>query len=174
MRASRPRLRCLILVAVCKAQLSLGWPGPRETSSLPILKRVQAGIARVKLQRGRSTRIRLSISAELLDHIKVALRKSSDPERAPFWAICCIAFLGFSVWESCCCRPTSMADSIWRGETWRSTTRHIRPWRGSFWRDRKLIRLERVVMWWWAGLVGSCARLQLSKCFSFSWFSCHN
>ena len=83
------------LAAVRNAQLSLGLPDPRETSSLPILKRVQAGIARVILQRGRSTRIRLPISAELLDRIRVTLLKSSDPERALFWAICCSAFFGF-------------------------------------------------------------------------------
>ena len=35
------------LSAVCSMQISLGFPDPRDPSSMPILKRVQAGIRRV-------------------------------------------------------------------------------------------------------------------------------
>ena len=82
----------IVAAAVRNAQLSLGLPDPRETSAFPILKRVQAGVSRLRLD---SARVRLPITAELLSRIRVALRTSSDPERPLFWVICCTAFFGF-------------------------------------------------------------------------------
>ena len=49
-------------------QLFLGIPGPREHSALPILRRVQAGIAQVRLGRTQSLRICLGITALILHH----------------------------------------------------------------------------------------------------------
>ena len=83
------------LAAVRNTQLSLGLPDRREQSSLPILKRVQAGIARVRLGRGQPSRIRLPITAQILHQIKQELSRTAHPERLVLWAVCCTAFFGF-------------------------------------------------------------------------------
>ena len=83
------------LPAIRNTQLSLGLPDPREQSSLPMLKRVQAGINRARLGRGHPSRVRLPITATLLRRIKHELGRTSHPERIVLWAICCAAFFGF-------------------------------------------------------------------------------
>ena len=50
------------LSALRDMQISLGLPDPREQSSLPILKRVQAGISRARILKGSPPRIRLTAS----------------------------------------------------------------------------------------------------------------
>ena len=82
------------LSAIRNTQLSLGLPDPREQSSLPMLKRVQAGISRARLGRGHPSRVRLPITATLLRRIKHELGRTSHPERIVLWAICCAAFFG--------------------------------------------------------------------------------
>ena len=89
------------LAAVRNTQLSMGLPDPREQSSLPILKRVQAGIARVRLGRSQPFRVRLPITARILLQIKQELGQSAHPERRVLWAVCCTAFLASSGWENC-------------------------------------------------------------------------
>ena len=76
-------------------QISLGLPDPRDQGSLPILKRVQAGIHRAHLLKGSPPRIRLPITAQVLRKIWTALNQSADPNKVVLWAICCTAFLGF-------------------------------------------------------------------------------
>ena len=83
------------LAAVRNTQLSMGLPDPREQLSLPILKRVQAGIARVRLGRSQPSRVRLPITARILLQIKQELGQSAHPERRVLWAVCCTAFFGF-------------------------------------------------------------------------------
>ena len=83
------------LSAVRSMQISLGLPDPREHSSLPILKRVQAGICRAKLLRGTPPRIRLPITTPVLSQIRRILDTSSNPRRVVLWAIACTAFFGF-------------------------------------------------------------------------------
>ena len=83
------------LAAVRNTQLSMGLPDPREQSSLPILKRVQAGIARVRLGRSQPSRVRLPITARILLQIKQELGQSAHPEKRVLWAVCCTAFFGF-------------------------------------------------------------------------------
>ena len=83
------------LAGVRNMQLSLGLPDPRDQSSLPILKRVQAGISRVRLRQGAPAKIRLPITAPLLLRIKHHLESSSHPCKLALWAICCTAFFGF-------------------------------------------------------------------------------
>ena len=85
----------LYLAAVRDTQLSLGLPDPREQSSLPLLKRVQAGISRVRLSRGRPSKQRLPITAHMLRQIKGALEAMAHEEKAVLWAVCCVAFFGF-------------------------------------------------------------------------------
>ena len=76
------------LAAVRNAQLSLGLPYPREQSSLPIFKRVQAGISRCKLRRGQPSKVRLPITAQLLLKIKWSLERSGHADRLALWAVC--------------------------------------------------------------------------------------
>ena len=83
------------MAAIRNTQLSLGLPDPREQSSLPILKRVQAGISRVRLGRGQPSRVRLPITAQVLRRIKGALECSAHPEKELLWAVSCTAFFGF-------------------------------------------------------------------------------
>lgn len=83
------------LAAVRSTQLSLGLPDPREQSSLPILKRVQAGISRLRASQGRPPKVRLPITAHLLQQIKATLHNTAHRERLVLWAVCCTAFFGF-------------------------------------------------------------------------------
>ena len=76
-------------------QISIGLPDPREQSSLPVLRRVQAGISRVWASAGQPKHVRLPITPQLLRQIKAALDPSSDPDRVALWAVCCTAFFGF-------------------------------------------------------------------------------
>ena len=68
---------------------------PRDQSSLPVLKRVQAGISRVRMYRGTPTQIRLPITAALLHQIRRNLDSLSNPDKLVLWAVCCTAFFGF-------------------------------------------------------------------------------
>ena len=71
-----------------------GPPGPQEQSSLPMLRRVQAGISRARLGRGHPSKVRLPITASLLRRIKHELERTSHQEGIVLWAICCVAFFG--------------------------------------------------------------------------------
>ena len=82
------------LSAVRNMQLSLGLPDPRE-SPLPVLKRVQAGIRRARLEKGPVTLVRLPITVPILRRIREALDGSSHPHRKVLWAIAAVAFFGF-------------------------------------------------------------------------------
>ena len=90
-----PQTIKLYLAAVRNLQISLGLPDPREQSSLPLLKRVQAGISRLRTLKGVKGRIRLPITAAILRQIKSALEESDLGNKLVWWAICCTAFFGF-------------------------------------------------------------------------------
>ena len=78
------------------AQISLVLPDPREHSTLPLLKWIQAGIRRVRLQRGNcSGRVRLPITVHTLTRIREVLRFSSDANSVVTWAVTCTAFFLF-------------------------------------------------------------------------------
>jgi hypothetical protein len=83
------------LAAIRNTQLSLGLPDPREQSSLPILKRVQAGISRSRLGRGQMSKVRLPITAPTLRRIKRQLDTGAYRDSLVFWAVCCTAYFGF-------------------------------------------------------------------------------
>lgn len=84
------------LSALRNTQISLGLPDPRDQSSLPMLKRVQSGISRTRLQQGTTpTRIRLPITLHTLGRIRETLVASDNPNRTVMWAIACTAFFGF-------------------------------------------------------------------------------
>ncbi len=77
-------------------QISLGLPDPREASSLPTLKRVQAGIKRAQLHNRAQNRLRLPITASILLRIRDTLEKSNHPQKVLIWAVACAAFFVFS------------------------------------------------------------------------------
>ena len=83
------------LSAVRNLQLSLGLPDPREQSSMPVLKRVQAGISRTRMLKGTSSRIRLPVTAQVLVRVHEFLAASSHPEKTVLWTIAVTAFFGF-------------------------------------------------------------------------------
>ena len=90
-----PQTGKVYLSAVRNMQISLGLPDPRDQSSLPILKRVQAGVARAAKSRGKAPRIRLPITYQLLTLIQNHLTITNHQERTVIWAIACTAFFGF-------------------------------------------------------------------------------
>ena len=74
-------------------QISMGLPDPRDQSSLPMLKRAQAGICRARAHKGTAgTRVRLPITVQVMANIKCTLFESSNPEKLVIWAIACTAF----------------------------------------------------------------------------------
>ena len=83
------------LSAVQSMQISLGLPDPHDSSSLPTLKRVVAGIARVWMLRGPSARARLSVMAIILHEVHALLAGSQCVNRKVMWAVACKAFFGF-------------------------------------------------------------------------------
>ena len=84
------------LSAVRNLQLSLGLPDPRDQSSLPVLKRVLAGISRSYADRHKPPpRSRLPITFQILSRIHAALVPSADEENTLIWSISAIAFFGF-------------------------------------------------------------------------------
>ena len=83
------------LSALHNMQISMGLPDPRDRSSLPILKPVQAGISRARITKGSPPRIRLPITANILDRIRVVLLSSADPDRHVLLAVAASAFFGF-------------------------------------------------------------------------------
>ena len=76
-------------------QISLGLPDPRDHSSLPILRRVQAGISRVRVFKGSPPRIRLPITGHILEAIHRSLATSANPDKLVPWAVSTSAFFGF-------------------------------------------------------------------------------
>ena len=90
-----PQTSKTYLAGIRNKQLSLGLPDPRDQSSLPLLKRVQAGISRVRLQRGASTQLRLPITPPLLRRIKKRMDTTRQPNGQLLWAVACAAFFGF-------------------------------------------------------------------------------
>ena len=84
------------LAALRNTQISLGLPDPREQSSLPLLKIVQAGIGRIRLQTGNTkAKIRLPITVHVLTKIKEAWQETTPEDGDLLWAVVCTAFFGF-------------------------------------------------------------------------------
>ena len=62
---------------------------------MPLLKRVQAGISRVRMTAGRRSHTRLPITAAVLAQIRTALDTPSQPNRTVLWAVSALTFFGF-------------------------------------------------------------------------------
>ena len=82
--------------AVRNAQLLMGLLDLRDQLSLPLLKRVQAGIKWVRASKGRHyQRIRLPITLAILGSIRTALNSTGDHDSELTWAVASVAFFGF-------------------------------------------------------------------------------
>ena len=83
------------LAAVRNMQISLGLPDPRDRSSFPRLKRVQAGIARLRMLQGSPHRVRLPVTPHIMSKVRESLSLSPNPDRHAIWAVITVAFFGF-------------------------------------------------------------------------------
>ena len=86
------------LAGIRHMQITLGLPEPREFSSLPRLRLVQAGIQRVHAQVATApTRIRLPITPTVLRQIQDFWSRKShgDPDIIMLWAAATLCFFGF-------------------------------------------------------------------------------
>ena len=76
--------------------ISLGFPDPRDSSSLPILRRIHAGIQRVQSTKGSpSNRVRLPITPAILDRLRAHWEATQHKERLVLWAVSALCFAGF-------------------------------------------------------------------------------
>ncbi len=74
----------------------LGLPDPQEQSSLPLLKRIQAGVRQVWALKGPSGRqVRFPITLKILAGMQESLSQSTEMDRIVLWTIACLAFFGF-------------------------------------------------------------------------------
>ena len=87
----------LYLSVVRSMQLEMGLLDPRDQSSLPVLGRVQVGIRRASMLRGRGPRrIRLPVTLAMLwPSIRSSLNTSADKDREITWAVASLTFFGF-------------------------------------------------------------------------------
>ncbi len=78
-------------------QISIGFPEPREVSSLPRLRLVQSGVLRTEAQRRhKPPRIRLPITPKILRGIhRVWFQSPQVYENIMLWAAACLCFFGF-------------------------------------------------------------------------------
>ena len=84
------------LAATRSMHISLGFPDPRENSSLPILRRIQAGIERVRAAKGSpSSRIRLPITPPILDKLRDHWQATEHRNKLCLWAVSTLCFAGF-------------------------------------------------------------------------------
>ena len=90
----RPSDREIIPVSSEEHADCSGSPRPSRPVFIACI-RVQAGIRRVRLVKGTPSRIRLPITAPVLDQIRRALDRSVHPNKVVLWAISCAAFFGF-------------------------------------------------------------------------------
>ena len=85
------------LAAIRNLQISLGFPDPRDTSSLPRLKLVLMGIRRLQSRsKTNPARIRLPITFSILSGIKKVWENAGiNHDRLLMWAATTVCFFGF-------------------------------------------------------------------------------
>ena len=106
------------LAAVQNTQLSLGLPDPREHSSLPLLKRVQASISQVRLGWQQAAQVRLPIMSQVQRQVKVELERLSNYERVQFGPYPVWPFSVFSAWGNYFSHQGKLStpNFTWHGE----------------------------------------------------------
>ena len=150
------------LSAVRSVQIQLGLPDPRDQSSMPLLKWVQAGISRIRSLSGRQPRTRLPITAPILAQIRAVLDDSTHPQKVIIWCITCTAF--FRLGELLRAHlPTSTRPQVCHGVMLHWTTTRIHLWCGFISRGQNATSLGRELTYLWVAHILSCAQwLQLS------------
>ena len=84
------------LAAARNMHISLGFPDPRDSSSLPILRRIQLGIQRVQsTKESPSKRVRLPITPAILDRLRLLWEETKHTDRLSLWAAASLCFAGF-------------------------------------------------------------------------------
>ena len=84
------------LAVIRSMHISLGFPDPRANSSLPILRRIQAGIQRVQSSKGtRSNRVRLLITPLILEKLRAHWDTTGHPTKLTLWGVSTLCFAGF-------------------------------------------------------------------------------
>ena len=84
------------LVAAHSMHITLGFPDPCYSSSLPLLQRIQVGIKRVQANRhSPPTRIQLPITPVMLDQLHTHWEETEHPDRLALWATSTLCFAGF-------------------------------------------------------------------------------
>ena len=105
------------LAATRNTHISLGFPDPREHSSLPILHRIQLGIKRIQALKGtHQRRVRLPITAAILDSLRSHWEATKHPDRLVLWAAASLCFAGFFRLGELL--PTSNSHPTQRGVAW--------------------------------------------------------
>ena len=86
----------------CNMHISLGFPDPHDSSSLPILRPIQAGIQRIQSTKGSpSKQARLPITPAILDRLRTHWEVTKHKERlglwavSALWAVLALCFAGF-------------------------------------------------------------------------------
>lgn len=85
------------LAAVRNMHISMGFPDPRDKSSLPVLRRIQLGIQRVQSQKpaAASRKVRLPITVDILDQLRSYWTRTKHAQRIVLWAAASLCFAGF-------------------------------------------------------------------------------
>jgi len=107
------------LAAVRNAQISMGLPDPREQSSLPLLRRVQAGISRIRQQSGsHHPKVRQPITVPILERMHNAWVSSTNSDRTMLWAVTAVASSGSSDLSNSSQKPHHPGrwKKTWHGE----------------------------------------------------------
>ena len=86
------------LAALRHSQILLGYPEPREVSSLPRLRLILKGVARTRALQQQAPRPRLPITGEVLGRLFETLNRRPGGltyHATIVWAVCSMAFFGF-------------------------------------------------------------------------------
>ena len=95
-RSLTPRKITTYLAAARSMHITLGFPDPRDSSSLSRLQRIQAGIKRVQANKHSApVRVRLPITPAIIDQIRMQWEEEKHPDRFALWAGATLCFAGF-------------------------------------------------------------------------------
>jgi len=95
-RSLAPQTIKTYLAAIRSTQISMGLPDPREPSSMPMLRWVQASISRIQLVTGSNvSQVRLSITYISSSGSMVHGLIPQTPNKIVLWAVAITAFFGF-------------------------------------------------------------------------------
>lgn len=91
-KLSHPTIKTY-LAEVRDAHISLGFPDPKLSISMPRLERIQAGIHHVQAAKGPSKPVHLPITSAILDRLRAYWSEMVDGKL--YWAVASLCFFGF-------------------------------------------------------------------------------